>query len=121
MIRKIEILAMTVLLVAHCSLALGQSPPATILTIDLVNFVEYRQDVSDPAKFATDPNLTTATTPRNFFTATMFADIVAVNGHPAKGRTSGDRAPSFRFRRLFPDRQSPIPRIIHFGMYSSRS
>src|ERR1035437_208894 len=85
MIRKTEILAMTVLLAAHCKVALGQSPPATILTIDLVNFVEYRQDVSDPAKFATDPNLTTATTPRNFFTATMFADIVAVNGQPAKG------------------------------------
>lgn len=85
MIRKTEILTMTVLLAAHCSVALGQSPPPVILTIDLVNFVEYRQDVSDPAKFATDPNLTTATTPRNFFTATMFADIIAVNGQPAKG------------------------------------
>lgn len=85
MIRRKEILAMTVLLATHCGVALGQSPPATILTIDLVNFVEYRQDVSDPAKFATDPNLTTATTPRNFFVATMFADIVAVNGQPAKG------------------------------------
>lgn len=85
MIRKTEVLTMTVLLAAHCNVAMGQSPPATILTIDLTNFVEYRQDVSDPAKFATDPNLTTATTPRNFFTATMFADIIAVNGQPAKG------------------------------------
>jgi uncharacterized protein (TIGR03437 family) len=85
MIRKTDILEMTVLLAAFCSVALGQSPPATILTIDLVNFVEYRQDVSDPAKYATDPNVTIPNTPRNFFTATMFADIVAVNGQPAKG------------------------------------
>lgn len=85
MIRKTEILTMTVLLATHCGVALGQSPPATVLTIDLENFVEYRQDVSDPAKYATDPNVTTPTTPRNFFTATMFADIVAVNGQPAKG------------------------------------
>ena len=85
MIRKKEILTLTVLLAAHCSVALGQSPPATVLTIDLNNFVEYRQDVSDPAKYATDPNVTTAASPRNFYTATMFADIVAVNGQPAKG------------------------------------
>jgi hypothetical protein len=85
MIRKIEMLAMAVLLTTHCTVAVGQSPPATILTIDLTNFVEYRQDVSDPTKFATDPNLTTATTPHNFFTAMMLADIVAVNGQPAKG------------------------------------
>src|ERR1039457_5798520 len=85
MIRKREILAMTVLLSTHCRVALGQSPPATILTIDLTNFVEYRQDVSDPAKYATDSNVTTPTSPRNFYTAAMFADIVAVNGQPAKG------------------------------------
>jgi uncharacterized protein (TIGR03437 family) len=85
MIRKREIITLTVLLAAHCSVAPGQSPPATVLTIDCVNFVEYRQDISDLTKYATDPNLTTAITPRNFFTATMFADIVAVNGQPAKG------------------------------------
>src|SRR5450759_3390441 len=84
MIRKTETLTLTVLLTAHCVVALGQSPPTTVLTIDLVNFVEYRQDISDPAKYGTDPNITTPTTPRNFFTATMFADIVAVNGQPAK-------------------------------------
>jgi len=85
MIQKAKILAITVLVAAHSKVAPGQSPPTTILTIDLVNFVEYRQDVSDPAKYATDPNLTTAVTPRNFFVATMLADIVAVNGQPAKG------------------------------------
>jgi uncharacterized protein (TIGR03437 family) len=85
MIRKTEILTLTVLLAAHCGVALGQSTPATILTIDLNNFVEYRQDVSDPAKFASVPGVTTAATPLNFYTATMFADIIAVNGQPAKG------------------------------------
>ena len=73
------------LLLAGGGLALGQTAQPQILTIDLENFVEYRQDVSDPARYATDPNVTTPTTPHNFFTATMFADIVAVNGQPARG------------------------------------
>jgi hypothetical protein len=83
--RKTKALVIAVLLAAHSGVAMGESPPVTILTIDVENFVEYRQDVSDPAKFASNPNITTATTPLNFFTATMFADIVAVNGQPVKG------------------------------------
>ena len=59
MIRKAETIAMTVLLVAvHCTLALGQQPPPTILTIDVENVVEYQGDISDPSKFATNPNVT---------------------------------------------------------------
>ena len=87
MIRKTEMLAMTILLVAVCcSLALGQAPPPpTILTIDVENVVLYQQDTSDLSKFATDPNLTTAVPPRNFFLRVDIGDIVAVNGQPAKG------------------------------------
>jgi hypothetical protein len=83
--RKTRTLVIAVLLAAHSGVAMGQSPPVTILTIDVENFVEYRQDVSDPTKFASNPNITTAMTPLNFFTATMLADIVAINGQPVKG------------------------------------
>jgi len=89
MFRTRLILTAAILIAAHRNVALGQASSPTILTIDLNNFVEYRQDVADPAKFATDPKVTTAVTPHNFFSATMLADIVAVNGQPAKGLYMG--------------------------------
>ena len=67
---------MTVLLVAaYCSLARGQSPPPTILEIDIENVVEYVNDISDPSKVATNPNVTPGRPPtsRNFFTAVVLA------------------------------------------------
>jgi hypothetical protein len=86
MIRKAETIAMTVLLVAaHCTLALGQQPPPTILTIDVQNVVEYQGDISDPSKFATNPNVTPSAGARDFSVNVAFGDIVAVNGQPAKG------------------------------------
>jgi hypothetical protein len=81
-----------------CRVALGQSPPPAILTIDLENFVEYRQSILyDPSIYATDPSVTTVvTTARNFSVVTLLGDIVAVNGQPAKGlyvgRTRGIQA-----------------------------
>ena len=89
MFRTRFILVVATLFVGHRDVALGQTSSPTILTIDLTNFVEYRQDLADPARFATDTSVTTAVTPRNFFTATMLADIVAVNGQPAKGLYMG--------------------------------
>jgi hypothetical protein len=80
---------MTVLLVAvHCTLALGQAPPA-IFEIDVANYVEYQSDISDPSKLATNPSITPSVQPRNFFEATALADIVAVNGQPGKGTFAG--------------------------------
>jgi hypothetical protein len=72
---------------ACVNLGRAQTPPPAILTIDLENFVEYRQaTLYDPATFATDPNITTVVTPaKNFYTITLLGDIVAVNGQPAKG------------------------------------
>ena len=64
---------------------LAQVPSTTILTIDVENLVQYIEDTSDPSKFATDPNLTTSSTPRNFALAASIGDIVAVNGQRAKG------------------------------------
>lgn len=71
------------------SLAQGQQAPATILVIDVDNNVEYQEDISDPSKYATNPNITPSATPRNFYPATIIGDIVAVNGQPAKGTYIG--------------------------------
>ncbi len=86
MIRKAETVAITVLLVAaQCRLARGQQPPPSILTVDVENVVEYQGDISDPSKFATNPNVTPSAGARPFSVVVAFGDIVAVNGQPAKG------------------------------------
>jgi hypothetical protein len=80
---------------AACSLpGLAQLAPPTILQIDLANYVLYRDDVSDPAKYATDPNIVgiTAFGPvRNFYRGVHLADIVAVNGQLVKGNFATDQ------------------------------
>jgi len=85
MIRMKEILAMTVLAAVRCNVAVGQSPPPAILAVDLENFVLYQNDVSDISKYATNPSATPSVLPKNFYVETLLADIVAVNGQPAKG------------------------------------
>jgi uncharacterized protein (TIGR03437 family) len=62
----------------------GQAAPPVILEIDLENYVDYCSDVADYSKLATDPTPTTSMT-RTFGTGVIVADIVAVNGKPAKG------------------------------------
>jgi hypothetical protein len=76
------LLRKTALAVALCAVA--QAQPATIFTIDLENFVQYNEDV-DYSKFATNPNVTASAAPASFGAAMGIADIVAVNGQPAKG------------------------------------
>lgn len=71
--------------VAYCQSAFGQAAPATILDVEIENFVVYWRDVTDLSRLATDPNSTTITQPRNFGQAVGIADIVSVNGKPAKG------------------------------------
>ena len=64
----------------------AQVPPPVILEIDIENYVQYFDDVGDPSRFATDVNERTTTRVFAAFTATLhLADIVAVNGRPAKG------------------------------------
>ena len=88
MSRKVETFAMPVLLMAaYCNLALGQTPPHTILNIEVQNIVIYVNDVSDVATFATKANVTPAAAPRNFGESILIGDIVSVNGQPAKGVT----------------------------------
>jgi len=70
---------------ALAALAYPQSPTPFTLLIDVQDHVEYQDDISDVTKFATVPALTPAVNFRTFSVATVVADIVAVNGQPAKG------------------------------------
>ena len=86
MTRNEATLLATMLLFSACrNLGRAQTLPPTILEIDVENYVQYMEDTSDISKFATDPNATTAVPPRNFLFFLQIADIVAVNGQPAKG------------------------------------
>jgi hypothetical protein len=76
-------------LAACGGLAYGQPLSQTTLKIDLQNAVEYQSDIGDPSQFATKGNLAASTPPRNFYVVTLIADIVAVNGQPAKGTYVG--------------------------------
>src|SRR5260370_6527110 len=79
----------TALATVLCASRLGvaQVAPATVLEVQAENLVAYVGDVSDVLKFATEPGVTTVSAigPRNFGTTLSIADIVAVNGKPAKG------------------------------------
>lgn len=96
MIRRANI-GTTVALVAVgvCHLALAQQPPATTLTIDVGNVVDYQEDIYDPVKFARNPSITpslgigSSGAIANFVGVTIIGDIVAVNGQPAKGLYAG--------------------------------
>ncbi len=74
--------------IAVCVLAArGQTPPPTILEIDMENVVGYVDDVADPAKKATSPSVSPL--PSGFsvtFKSNLtLGDIVAVSGKPVKG------------------------------------
>jgi hypothetical protein len=56
-----------------------------ILAIDIENIVVYNQDTSDVTKWATLPEKTDPLASQNFVPIIWLADVVAVNGVPAKG------------------------------------
>lgn len=86
MTRKLETVATAILLAAlSYRSGLGQSAPATLLQVDIENWVEYVDDTPDTSKWATNPNPTPASVPKNFTVQLGIADIVAVNGQPVKG------------------------------------
>src|SRR3989338_5150081 len=92
MTRTVKVFAMAVLLAAlYCQPVLGQTAPATILDVELANYVTYFNDVNDYPRLATDANRTTVTQPRNFSRSIGIADIVSVNGKPAKGMMTEQR------------------------------
>ncbi len=80
MIRKLTL--STILVLGSMQ---GQNSASSILQIDVENWVQYLEDSSDRSLFATNPNVTPAQGPRNFASSLGIADIVAVNGTPAKG------------------------------------
>ncbi len=65
----------------------AQTPPVTLLKVDIENAVIYIDDVSDPAKRATSQAIVPwpSTLSYTFKTAASVGDIVAINGKPAKG------------------------------------
>ena len=85
MTRKAETFKAAIVLAMLCCRGWGQSAPATILQVDIENWVEYVYDTPDTAKWATNPDKTPAALPKNFTLQTGIADIVAVNGEPVKG------------------------------------
>src|SRR5215471_11102857 len=88
MIRRVETLTITALLVAmFYNPARGQAPAAT-LKVELQDVVYYLVDTPDISKFGTNSNITPNIRVGCFLlgiTDVALGDIVAVNGHPAKG------------------------------------
>jgi len=83
MIRKrtMQVLFISLL----CTLGRAQTPPATMLQVEIENWVEYVYDTADTSRWATNPGVAPASVPKNFTLQTGIADIVAVNGQPVKG------------------------------------
>jgi hypothetical protein len=65
--------------------ATAQVAPDTILKIGTEDFTIYLNDETDFAKLAINPELTTPKAFANFGPLIIIADIVAVNGRPARG------------------------------------
>lgn len=79
-------IAVAVFVAMFCSSGFGQTAEQPVeLIIELDNTVTYRGDVTDAAKLARDPGMTTPLPARAFQYTHNVGDIVAVNGKPAKG------------------------------------
>ena len=78
----------TIAAATFCALASGiaraQAPEFVILDIEWANEVAYFDDVADPSRLVTSPGPTPVTV-RNFMQLLFIADIVSVNGKPARG------------------------------------
>jgi hypothetical protein len=70
---------------AYSQPSLAQGAPPVILNVDIENVVQYVDDTTDFTKLATVPGATVGGAPLNFRRFIILADIVAVNGTPAKG------------------------------------
>jgi len=59
MLRNLNMVLVTaVCAAACCQSALAQVLAPTILEIDIENLVEYQNDIADPSRFGTNPNIT---------------------------------------------------------------
>ena len=99
----------------------GQTAPTAILAVDLENIAIYRQDTADATKYATNPNIVTPPAIRNFVPVIRLADIVAVNGKPAKGTWTVRGTLCSVAQRQVPETRSPtaVPRFSSTGCSTS--
>jgi len=84
-LNRSTVLATALCVATSSAFAHAQETRPTILQIDVENMVRYVADTPDPSRFATNSSITPAVVPRNFGAYLALADIVAVNGLPAKG------------------------------------
>ena len=63
--------------------------PTSVLKIEISKEVDYQGDEDDVHLFATNPGVTTANPPKNFFVVTLIGDIVKVNDQDANGTYVG--------------------------------
>jgi len=84
MIRKWKLWIAAALCLVALRPARAQAPDIVTLELERENTVGYMEDLVDPSKRATSPNMVNGTL-RNFTSFIGFADIVSVNGKPAKG------------------------------------
>ncbi|MFN0172853.1 MAG: hypothetical protein ACKV22_41260 [Bryobacteraceae bacterium] len=70
---------------AGAAALLAQAPPETILTLEADKTVFYWEDFADPPRKATSPNPAPVTPAANFMPGMIIADVVTINGKPAKG------------------------------------
>src|SRR5215471_17139205 len=85
MTRTLKIQMLTALCAALSQTSDAQSRPATIFQVDIANATFYNYDTFDNTKLATNPLATTPVAAPNFQMVLGIADIVAVNGKPARG------------------------------------
>jgi uncharacterized protein (TIGR03437 family) len=86
--RRATVVSLALLAASFHQWAIAQALPPVILEVDSENLVSYFYDVaaaSDPTKIATNPNISPAVLRSSFDRIVGMADIVAVNGKPAKG------------------------------------
>jgi hypothetical protein len=76
-------------LISYNHRAMAQSVSQVTLVVNVQNAVEYQDDIGTPSQYASKANATPSTPPKNFYVATAIADIVSVNGQPAKGTYVG--------------------------------
>ena len=77
-----QLLKLALVAITFCAAAFGQT---SILAIDIENIVVYNQDTADVTKWASIPEKTDPLASQNFVPIIWLADVVAVNGVPAKG------------------------------------
>lgn len=82
---KSKTIATVLALAAAVQTLLAQTMPPAVVTIDVENIVEYEGDVPEVSRLAATGSRTSGAAANNFYAVLWVADVVAVNGKPAKG------------------------------------